>query len=46
MTFFRLPPAYCLMPFCEWNRHSLSVFHDRISEPMEQNPNPQRKDIP
>ena len=28
MTFFRLPPAYCLMPFCGWNRHSLSVFHD------------------
>ncbi len=20
------PPAYCLMPFCGWNRHSLSVF--------------------
>ena len=46
MTFFRLPPAYCLTPFWGWNRHSLSVFHDRISEPMEQNPNPQRKDIP
>lgn len=28
MTFFRLPSTYCFMPFCGWNRHSLSVFHD------------------